>query len=357
MILIDYISRQKKLLKILESKSLDALLIKKKQNIFYFTGAKGDDAILFVSPQKNILITDSRYKEECSSSLKKCGLKIVKYSETASSVGDICKKTRSKRIGFESKSFSYAEYAAIKKELKNKRLVPSRDIAESLRMVKDKEEVKYIRAACKTGCKIMNHAVKTLKPLNSEERVKNNINAYIAKNAFKKADFEIIVASGKRACMPHASVSTKIIRKDDMIVIDLGAMNCGYNSDLTRTVFLGRIERKYRRIYSIVLDAQKKAIENIRPGIKAKYIDYISRQYILNKGLGKYFIHNLGHGIGLEIHEKPAISRNSNVVLEENMVFTVEPGIYIPDYGGIRIEDDVLVTKTGCEILTASTKK
>jgi len=352
-----YISRQKKLLKILESKSLDALIIKKKQNIFYLTGAKGDDAILFVSPKKKLLITDSRYKEEYAKSLKKCTLKVVKYSEVASNIKDICKKTNSKRIGFESKSFSYSEYAALKKELKNKRLVPARDIVESLRMVKDDQEVKCIKEACKIGCKIMDHAIKILKPFDSEERVKNNIDAYIAKNGFKKAGFEIIVASGKRACMPHASASIKIIRRGDMVIIDLGAMNCGYNSDLTRTVFLGRIERKYRRIYSIVLDAQKKAIENIRPGIKAKYIDYISWQYILDKGLGKYFNHNLGHGIGLEVHEKPAISRNSNVILEKNMVFTVEPGIYIPGYGGVRIEDDVLVTKTGCEILTSSSRK
>lgn len=352
-----YASRQKKLLKILKSRSLDALIIKKKQNIFYLTGAKGDDAILFVSPKKKLLITDSRYKEEYAKSLKKCLLKVVKYSEAASSIKDICKKTNSRRIGFESKSFSYSEYTALKKELKNKRLVPARDIVESLRIVKDDQEVKCIKKACKIGCKIMNHAIKILKPFDSEERVKNNIDAYIAKNGFKKADFEIIVASGKRACMPHASASTKIIRRGDMVVIDLGAMNCGYNSDLTRTVFLGRIEQKYRRIYSIVLAAQKKAIESIRPGIKAKYIDHISRQYILDRGLGKYFNHNLGHGIGLEVHEKPAISRNSNVVLEKNMIFTVEPGIYIPGYGGVRIEDDVLVTKTGCEILTSSTKK
>ncbi len=351
------IPRQKKLLKILASRSLDALIIKKKQNIFYLTGAKGDDATLFVSPEKNLLITDSRYKEEYAKSLKTCALKIVKYSEAASSIKDICKKTNSRRVGFESKNISYSEYAALKKELRNKRLVPVKDAVESLRMIKDNKEVGHIKTACKIGCKIMDHVVKTLRPSSSEEKVKNGIYAYIAKSGFKKADFEIIVASGRRACMPHATASTKIIRKGEMVVIDLGAMNCGYNSDLTRTAFLGRIERKYRRIYNIVLDAQKKAIENIRPGIKAKYIDYISRQYILDKGLGKYFIHNLGHGIGLEIHEKPAISRNSDVVLEKNMVFTVEPGVYIPGYGGVRIEDDVLVTKTGCETLTNSSKK
>jgi len=142
-----------------------------------------------------------------------------------------------------------------------------------------------------------------------------------------------------------------------MVVIDLGTMNCGYNSDLTRTVFLGRINRKYSRIYNIVLDAQKKAIESIRPGVTAGYIDNISRQYIINKGFGKYFIHSLGHGIGLEVHEAPRISRNNSTILKKNMVITIEPGIYIPGWGGVRIEDVVLITKNGSEVLTKSNKK
>jgi Xaa-Pro dipeptidase len=152
--------------------------------------------------------------------------------------------------------------------------------------------------------------------------------------------------------MPHAPISGKNIKKAKMVIIDLGTMACGYNSDLTRTFFMGRIDRKYLNIYNTVLDAQKTAFEHVKPGVEARSLDAISRQYLSNKGLGSYFIHSLGHGIGLEVHEEPSISRNSNIVLRENMVITIEPGVYIPGWGGVRIEDVVIVSKSGCKILT-----
>ena len=349
---MDYIGRQNKLLRILESKSLDALLIRKKQNISYLTGTKGEDAILFASSKKNFLITDARHKEECTSSIKNSYLMIVTGEHIWASIGEVSKKTRSRRIGFESNNFSYSEYKALKKILKNKKLVPIKEMIESLRMIKDVNEINCIKSSCGHSCDIMRYGIKAIRPPITEMHVKNRIEEYIAKKGFKRADFEIIVASGKNASMPHASASKRNIKKKDLVLIDLGAMNYGYNSDLTRTVFLGRIDRKYLEIYNIVLDSQKKAIEKIRPGVQAKYIDNISRQYIIRKNLGKYFIHSLGHGIGLEVHENPSISRDNNTVLEANMTITVEPGIYIPGWGGVRIEDVVLITKNGCEVLT-----
>ena len=230
-------------------------------------------------------------------------------------------------------------------------------MVESLRMIKDKDEIRHITEACKKGCEVMDYALKIAKPPLTEGSIKDKVEVYIAENRIKKAGFDIIVASGKNASMPHASVSGKNIIKGEMVIIDLGTMNYGYNSDLTRTIFLDKINGKYSRIYNIVLDAQKKAIENIKPGIKAKYIDNISRQYISEKGLGRYFVHSLGHGIGLETHEKPHISRNSNAILEKGMTITIEPGVYIPGWGGVRIEDVVLVTKKGCRILTKTCRK
>ena len=310
---MNYTARKKKLLKILASKSLDAFIVKKKENILYLTGAKKENALLFVSGKKTTLIPKSN-----------------------KSIKDASKKIHSKRIGIESNNSSYVE---------------------SLRMIKDDNEIKCIRAACKDADQIMSYALKNTKISIKENALKNKLETYLIKKGIKKAGFDIITASGKNASMPHACSSEKKIKKGDMVVIDLGTMNYGYNSDLTRTVFLGRINRKYSRIYNIVLDAQKKAIKSIRPGVSADYIDNISRQYIIDKGLGKYFIHGLGHGIGLQVHESPRISKNNSTILKKNMVITIEPGIYIPGWGGVRIEDVVLITKNGSEVLTKSNKK
>ncbi len=352
---MNYLLRQDKLKKLLETKSLDAFLVKKKQNLSYLTGTKGEDAVLFLSGSRSFLITDSRYKEEYARTAKNCQLVIAKWSEINACIGSLIKRKGAGRIGFESNSFSYSEYTDLKKGLINKRLVPVKELIESLRMVKDNNEARCIRVACKYGCETMRYGINSLKAYTSEAKVKNRIELYMIKNGLKGADFEIIVASGRNAAMPHASCTTKAIRQGEMVIIDLGIINYGYNSDLTRTAFLGRIDHdKYLRIYNVVLSAQKKAIEHIKPGVPARYIDYIARRYITEKGLGKYFIHGLGHGIGLEAHERPCISKNSNEMLQKDMMMTIEPGIYIPKWGGVRIEDVVIVTGDSCEVLTDS---
>jgi len=351
---MNYIDRQNKVLRLLALNALDALLIKKRQNIAYLTGIKGDDAILFLSSRKKILITDARYKEEYARVLKNSRLIIREQKEAYPEIKDISIRTRSRRVGFESHDFSYSEYCILKKKLKGINVVPVNEIVDSLRVIKDRDEVRCIKKACNDGSDVMDYALKVIRPSMSEVAVKNRIEAYIVKKGMKGADFDIIVASGENASMPHATASAKRIKTGQMVVIDLGIMNYGYNSDLTRTVFLGRIDRKYSRIYNIVRDAQKRAIEKIRPGISASHIDICSRQYISDRALGRYFVHNLGHGVGLEIHERPLISRKNNTLLKENMVMTIEPGVYIPGWGGVRIEDTVLVTKKGCQILTGA---
>ena len=202
----------------------------------------------------------------------------------------------------------------------------------------------------------MNFGLRVVRPSLSEIILKKQLERFMASQEIEEADFDIIVASGKNASMPHASPSNKKIRKGEMVVIDLGAASYGYNSDLTRTVFLGRINRKFSHIYNIVLDAQNRAIDNIRPEVPIAYIDTISRKYISEKGLGKYFMHNLGHGIVLEVHEMPNISKTNTALLEQNMTVTIEPGVYIPGWGGVRIEDVVLVTNDGGEVLTKTCK-
>lgn len=354
---MSYADRQNKLAAFIKKKSIDAFFVRKKENIAYLTGSRGDDAVLFVSPEKSILITDSRYEEEYKRSAQKCSVRIVRNKSVCGIMADSCIEANSRLIGFEAYDFTYQEYLNLKKCLGKRKLIPLGRVVENLRIIKDESEIRHIRQACKDGSELMNYAVKIAKPGISENSVKRAIEMYVLKNNFNLAGFDIIVASGVNASMPHAAVSGKRIKRQEMVTIDLGAMHSGYNSDLTRTVFLGKITPKYLNIYRIVLAAQVIAIENLMPGVYAKDIDAVSRQYISERGMGSFFLHSLGHGIGLETHEIPAISRNSETKLEKGMVITIEPGIYIPGWGGIRIEDTVLITKNGCEILTKGAVK
>ncbi|MCX5687335.1 MAG: Xaa-Pro peptidase family protein [Candidatus Omnitrophica bacterium] len=354
---MNYNNRQKKLIEFLKGNSLDAFLVKKKENIAYLTGSRGEDAILFVSPKKNVLITDSRHKEEYKKSAKRCSVSIVKNKNPGEIIIETCSETHSRLIGFEADNFTYQSYLNLKKHFGKIRLIPLTHTIENLRMVKDESEIHNIKQACKYGVHLMNYSIKAAKPGVSENSVKRAIETYALKNNFNLAGFDIIIASGTNSSMPHAVASSKIIKKQEMVTVDLGAMYCGYNSDLTRTIFLGKISRKYLHIYNIVLAAQSVAIENLKPGVYAKDIDAVSRQYISDRGMGSFFLHSLGHGIGREIHEIPAISQNSKIKLEKDMVITIEPGIYIPGWGGVRIEDTVLITKNSCEILTKGAMK
>lgn len=349
---MSYTDRRNKLTSLLSKKSIGAFLIRKKENIAYLTGSKGDDAILLVSPGENILITDSRYEEEYRKSAEKCSIRIAKNKDMGSTVAEACNEIHSGFIGFEADNFSYQWHANLKKRLGKRKLIPLARIVESLRVVKDDDEIHHIRQACVYGARLMNHAVRTLKPGISENSVKRAIEMYALKNNIELAGFDIIVASGVNASMPHAVASEKRIKRQEMITIDLGAMQDGYNSDLTRTVFLGKINHKYLHIYNIILAAQDVAIKNLKPGVYAKEVDAVSRQYISEKGMGSFFLHSLGHGIGREVHEIPAISRMSEMKLEKGMVITIEPGIYIPGWGGVRIEDTVLIAENGCEVMT-----
>jgi len=349
---MNYIQRQGKIVDSLKKERVQAFLVRKKENIAYLTGARGDDAVLFVSPKNKILITDSRYEEEYKRFARGCSVAIAKNKNLGQAVSEACAKADLRRIGFEAGNFTYEGYLNLKKTLGKRTLIPLVQTVENIRIVKDNHEINYIRQACKNGAILMNYAINNIKEGVTENRLKLMIEVHALKNNFNLAGFDIIIASGKNASLPHAAASGKAIGKQQMVIIDLGAMYSGYNSDLTRTVFLGRISHKYLRIYEIVLAAQLKAIEKLKPGVYAKDIDAVSRQYISDRGMGSFFLHSLGHGIGRETHEIPAISQNSNVRLEKGMVVTIEPGVYISGWGGVRIEDTVLITEKGCEVLT-----
>ena len=260
-------------------------------------------------------------------------------------------KGRVKRLGFESMDLPYGVVAGLKGLLGDTRLVPLKNLAETLRSVKDRAEVACIRKAVDSAKKAFEMAASKIRPGISENRIRNSIEVELIESGSACA-FDPIVASGTNSSKPHARVTRRIIAKNDFVMIDMGARIDGYNSDLTRTIILGNVSDRFKHIYKTVGEAQKAAIDRIKAGAKASDIDGAGRGYISRKGFGKYFGHSLGHGIGLGVHEEPSISPSSTTRLEAGMVFTVEPEIYIPGFGGVRIEDMVLVTKSGCEIMT-----
>jgi Xaa-Pro aminopeptidase len=354
---MSYYARQRKLIARLKKESIDAFLVRKKENIAYLTGSRGEDAVFFVSAKGSVLITDSRYEEEYRKNAGKCPVRTIGNKNLIEIITETCAETHSKSIGFEAGSFTYQAYARFKKYLNSKKLIPLTQTVENLRLLKDENEIKCVRQACEQGVQLMNYAIKVVRPGISENSVKRMIEIYALKNNISLAGFDIIVASGANASMPHANASDKVIKNQEMVIIDLGAACFGYNSDLTRTVFLGKINRKYLHAYDIVLASQAIAIKGLKPGVYAKDIDAVSRRYISDRGMGSFFLHSLGHGVGRETHEIPAISQSSKIRLKKGMVITIEPGIYIPGWGGIRIEDTVLITKNNCEVLTRGAKK
>ncbi len=332
--------------------NLDALLITKGANIAYLSGFKGEGQLL-ITPAKKILLTDFRFKEQAAEETRAFQIRQrQKFRPLEESILRLVKKLKLKRLGFESRSLSYQFYGKLRQALRPVKLVATGDIVEQLRTIKSGREIKLLKKAAHLAVGTFRFARSIIKPGRKEVEIAGELEHFMRKYNAKGRSFDIIVASGKRSSMPHASASLRTIKDNETVLLDLGCRIHGYNSDLTRMVFLGKISPKIKRIYEIVLRAQELAIKAIRAGEKICQIDKIARQYITKEGLGAFFGHALGHGIGREVHENPSISPENRQTLKAGMVFTVEPGVYIPGMGGVRVEDMVLVTKAGCEVLT-----
>jgi len=261
------------------------------------------------------------------------------------------KLSLSARLGLESRSVTYAEAERLRKDV-TENIVPLGGLTESLREVKDRHEIQIIRDSAKIARNAF-HAVRALiRPDWTEKQVADELEFAMRRLGAKDASFPTIAAVGSNAALPHCVPGDRKVGDANFILIDWGAKYRGYASDLTRVLFTGKVSAEFRKVYQIVLDAQKKAIDAVRPGIPCSEIDAVARQYIDDAGYGKCFGHGLGHGIGLEIHEGPSFSPASETILKPGMVLTVEPGIYVKGWGGVRIEDDVVVTRSGYELLT-----
>lgn len=347
--------RLKKIQERLAIWKIDALLITTMENVRYLSGFTGSNGVIIITANRSFFLTDSRYAEQSKNEVS--GLKIRIYKKQIEDVSCLINKLKPRRIGFEAKGLVYETYRRLKTLIYGKRLTPVSEDIYRIRARKDAGESKLIKKAIGLSSVGFNAAMNCIAPGALECDAAFDIEMAIKKNGAEGLSFDIIVASGKRGALPHGKASSKKIKKHEMVVVDLGARYKGYNSDETCTFVVGKPSKEQKKMYQVVKDAHDKAIEAVRPGVKASYIDSAARNFIKRAGYGRYFSHGTGHGVGLAVHEWPNISPYNDAVVEEGMVFTIEPGIYMPGWGGVRIEDMVLVTKNGCEVLTKMPKE
>jgi Xaa-Pro aminopeptidase len=330
---------------------VDAVLVNHETDIHYLTQYPAHDAWLLVTPRQAFYITDARYIDEVKKRIT--GVVPVKFEKSifVETVA-LAYKAGVKRLGVDEQHLTVYQHKRLRSFYNDEiSMVAVDGLVASVRMVKDKGELALMRQAIKLNLQAYKAVKPFIKPGVKEEDLLLKLEAFIAKHGVKFS-FDPIIASGPNSAYPHARVTDRKLRSNEPVLIDLGIDVKGYKSDLTRMFFLGRMPTSYRDVLSIVHDAQQEAFKVIKPGILAKDVDELVRNYLRKYDLAERFTHSLGHGVGLDIHEAPKLSVNSDVVLAENMVFTVEPGIYFPGKFGIRLEEMVLVTAKGCEVLS-----
>lgn len=338
----------------LKNEEIEALLITNPYNLSYMTQFTGTAGVAVISASDAVFITDFRYTEQAEKEVE--GYRIVQHTTTMiEEVATQVKNMKVNSIGFEKDDMSFGMYELYSKEI-HAEMKPISGLVEELRMVKTVDEIAILQKAAKIADNAFDHIITYIKPGLTELDVSNELEFFMRKQGATSSSFSIIVASGLRSALPHGVATDKVIESGDFVTLDFGALYEGYISDITRTVAVGEPSDKLREIYSVVLEAQELALKGIKPGMTGIEADAIARDYITSKGFGEAFGHSTGHGIGMEVHEAPGLSFRSETVLKPNMVVTVEPGIYLPEIGGVRIEDDIVITKDGNERLTFATK-
>jgi Xaa-Pro aminopeptidase len=336
---------------------LDAALVSDIDNVRWLTGFSGSSGFVILTPGGGAFITDSRYSQQSREQVKCLPVEIYKSPTTAGeAIAAAAKGLGVSKLGFEAEHVTFATHKAWAEKLNGVSLEPVSELADPLRMVKTSEEIGKIREACGIADAAFSHVLRMLQPGVTEYDVNLDIEFFIRRQGAKLA-FPPIVVSGERSARPHGEASEKKLERGDFVTMDFGAMVDGYVSDLTRTIVIGEASDRHREVYNAVLEAQLSAIEAIRPGAAAKDVDAVARESLAKHDLAQYFGHGLGHCIGRVVHDVGSMSALSKVILAEGQVWTVEPGAYIEGFGGVRIEDDVVVTASGCEILTHSPKE
>lgn len=346
-------TRLARLRRLLAKEKLDGFLVSGLTNLRWLCGYTGSNGMLLVTRNDACFYTDFRYQEQIQTEVKGCRRRVMQRDLYTAFPAEDCRRVR--RLGIESGNLSVARFQAVRRQLKKTRLVPTHDLVLQLRRTKEPSEVEKIQAAQQVVDRTFKAILDLIKPGITERELAIEIEFRF--RARGDVAFPSIVASGPNSAKPHAGASNRRLRRGDAITFDIGCRLDGYCSDMTRTVFLGRPHPDLADIYASVLEAQQQALAVIKPGVPCKFVDLAARDHLSALGYGHYFGHSLGHGVGLDVHEQPMLARNSTQTLEPGDVMTVEPGVYVPGLGGVRIEDMVQVTKSGCRNLTASPRR
>jgi Xaa-Pro aminopeptidase len=347
--------RLAKLRALLAQHDTEALLVTHAINRKYLSGFTGSSGALLITADKALLYSDFRYRTQAPEQAPNFEF-IEHQANMMDSIQETVHALHIHKLAFEPHEMSFESYSACASKLEGIELKPSGKWIEQLRMIKDESELVIMKEAAELADRTFQHIVGILKPGMKEQEIALEIEFYMRHHGAVSSSFETIVASGERSALPHGVASARKLQSGEYVKLDFGAYYQGYCSDITRTVMLGKPTDQHRHIYQIVREAQQAALEQIRPGMTGREADAIARNMIKDYGYGDLFGHGTGHGLGMEIHEVPRLSMTSDTVLEPGMTVTVEPGIYVVGFGGVRIEDDVVITRDGVDVLTHATK-
>lgn len=347
----------KRVQSILKDLSMDAVLISNGNNMRYLSGFAGETGYLYISDKRHAVITDFRYTYQAEAEAKGYEIITIGNNGYEEAINDILRTEQIKRLGFEADDILYSKYRSLKEKLNIEELIPLDDEITRLRRIKTPKELEYIKRAEAIGDEVFSQILSFIKPGMTELEIAARIEYLLKVNGGQRTSFPAIVASGINSSMPHAVPTQKKIEVGDFLTMDFGCVYEGYCSDMTRTIVIGKASEKQKEIYQLVLNAQLAALDVIKPGMKGKEVDQVARDIIYQAGYEGCFGHGLGHSVGLFIHENPRLSILEEEVLLPGMIETVEPGIYVRGFGGVRIEDLVAVTENGCENFTNSEKK
>jgi len=348
-------TRAQRLQSLMAQHEVDAFVCSSATNRRYLTGFTGSAGTVVVGREAAFLLVDFRYVEQAKAQAP--GLEIVHYDDLYKSLGEVLSKLKAQRVAFEAQHVTVAAKNKMEEKLPDVSWVPVESWVENLRAVKEPDELAAIEAAVALADRAFEYIIPRLKG-RTEKEVAFDLEFFMRKEGASKLAFDIIVASGENGALPHARPTDRVISTGDLVTLDFGCVVDGYCSDMTRTVAVGKSDGRQREIYQLVLEAQQTGVKAVQPGKAGKEVDAAARAVIAGAGYGEQFGHGLGHGVGLEVHERPPVlSKLGEELLQEGMVTSVEPGIYIPGWGGVRIEDLVVVTSQGCRVLTQSPKE